>query len=218
MEASGIVYEAVEKPKRWLAGLALLGFRVVAAVSHLIALLLMLPIAGCAALVGFWEVIVTERRSGPIHRVLEVWLRWEVRTLGWLFGLSDEYPPFEPDPEGYGCDAEVPRPETQNRWWAVAGTLGGRLLTALPHLAALALAGLIVVPAAWLGQAAVLMLGSLPGALRNFLAGIVEWWLATTAWVLGVNDRYPAFRAWAEPRGPAARAGGATGRTTRKAE
>ena len=199
MEHPGIVYKAVEQPKRWLAALGLLGLRVLAAVSHIILLTLLFPIAVCAAFVGFFEVLITGSLSPPIHRLMEIWLRWDARALAWVAGFTDEYPPFEPNPAGYGCDARVPRPEAQNRWWAAAGVVGGRLITAIPHLLALAFASVAAILVAWIGQAAVLLTGSLPAGTRNFLAGTIEWWLRTASWLLGVTDRYPPFTAWAPP-------------------
>jgi len=199
VEHPGIVYEAVEQPKRWLATLSLPGLRVLAAVSHIILLTLLFPIAITAAFVGFWEVLITGSLSRPIHRLMEIWLRWDTRALAWVAGLTDEYPPFEPDPDGYGCDAAVPRPDAQNRWWAAAAIVGGRLITAIPHLAALSFASVAAIPVVWFGQVAVLLTGSLPVPLRNLLAGIVEWWLHTASWLVGVTDRYPPFPAWGEP-------------------
>ena len=70
--------------------------------------LVLLPVLFCLYFVGIaafgvfwiaqWAVLFTGRYPEGVHRFVTGYLRWNVRALAWLFGLTDRYPPFQLSP------------------------------------------------------------------------------------------------------------------------
>lgn len=50
-----------------------------------------------AAWIGYWAIAFTGVLPRGIHEFLVGVLRWQARTIGWMFSLTDEYPPFSMD-------------------------------------------------------------------------------------------------------------------------
>ena len=88
------VAETTEPSKGWaVAGIFLLKF--VALIPHLIVLMFVFIGAFFAAWYGFFKIAFTGESSAAVHDFLTGTTRWGVRISAWLFGLTDEYPPFQ---------------------------------------------------------------------------------------------------------------------------
>jgi len=85
--------------------------------------------------VGFWIVAFTGKLPAGLQGFVSTWLRWGARSYGWLTGITDEYPPFEPDPQGFPIDAVTPVNESPSTGWAVAGIfVFPKAFCLIPHL------------------------------------------------------------------------------------
>lgn len=123
-------------------------------------------------------------------------LRWSVRMNAWLYGLTDEYPPFQLSAGSYPIDVLAERPESSSRLLALLTLLFGigKLILAVPHLIALWLLGIGQSIVAFIGYWAVLFMGQYPQTLWDFQVGAARWSTRVGAWMMGLIDQYPPFR------------------------
>ena len=88
------------------------------------------------------------------------------------------------------CD----RPERSSRPLVLTGVLlFVKALLLLPHFIVLwflQIAGFVV---AYVGYFVVLFTGKLPERMFTFMAGVLQWYTRTSAWLFGLTDVYPPF-------------------------
>jgi hypothetical protein len=91
-------------------------FRLILVIPHLF-VLSFLAVAGLAIVfVGWWGALFTGRLPEFAVTYLSGWARWSVRVNGYLFLLTDAYPPFSFDEEpGYPVLAAIPERGRLNR-------------------------------------------------------------------------------------------------------
>jgi Domain of unknown function (DUF4389) len=115
--------------------------------------------------------------------------RFTTRVLAYLCLLRDEYPSTDEEQAIY-LDIDYPDATELNRWLPLV-----KWLLAVPHyvvLAFLAIAAGFCVIIAWF---AILITGSYPRGLFDFVVGVLRWWLRVAAYAfLLTTDRYPPFR------------------------
>jgi len=112
--------------------------------------------------------------------------RWSSRAFGYLFLLTDRYPPFEGD---WVINYDVRYPERLSRW----KLLFWKVITAMPHfivLLFLGLAAMVVIVVAWFF---ILFAGRYPRGLFEYVAGVMRWNARVYAYVLSLTDEYPPF-------------------------
>ena len=124
------------------------------------------------------------------------WFDWNValakfqnRVTAYLFLLRDEYPSTD---EEQAVHIAIPYPDVPNelnRWLPLV-----KWLLAVPHYIVLTILGIgvmLVVIIAWF---AILITGSYPRGLFNYVVGVLRWGLRVAAYAfLLTTDRYPPF-------------------------
>lgn len=195
MHQAEIVYRRNQQPHRGLAAAgAIFCVKAILLIPHFLILSPLVDLAWVVAYVGFWIVGFTGRLPRGLQRLIAMWLRWTVRSAGWLAGIADEYPPFDYDPESYGIDARVPVNESPSTGWAIAGIfVFPKAICLLPHLFLLWFVTLAAVVVTWVGYLVVLFTGRFPAGMQDFIAGTGQWWARTFAWFFGLTDEYPPF-------------------------
>ena len=195
MAQAAIAYRRNEKPRRGLATAGVF-FPVKAflLIPHLVILNALQSLAFIAGYIGFWIVAFTGRFPTGLQNLIAMWLRWGARSYGWLAGITDEYPPFEPDPQGFPIDAVTPVNESPSTGWAVAGIfVFPKALCLIPHLFLLFFVMIAVVVATWFSYVIAFITGTLPKGIQDFVAGAMQWYTRVMAWFLGLTDEYPPF-------------------------
>ena len=116
--------------------------------------------------------------------------RFSARVGAFLFLLRDEYPSTD---EEQSVHLDIPYPNAQeelNRFLPIV-----KWLLAIPHYVVLVILGvlaLIVTVLAWLS---ILVTGSYPRGMFEFVVGVGRWGFRVEAYVaLLATDRYPPFR------------------------
>lgn len=198
-----IVYRHNTNPVRWLGVVGIFGIKALLAVPHLVLVSALGTLAWWSGYIGYFLVAFTGSLPTGLQEFMTWWLRWWVRAYGWIAGIDDLYPPFDPDPADYGIDADVPRNAEPSTGWAVAGIFFVKFIAAIPHFIIVALLAVISFFAAWFGYFAVAFTGKLPVGIQDFVAGTMQWSLRVMVWVLGLDDEYPPFQLKAEARQPA---------------
>lgn len=93
----GARFDATEGPgmrSRLFAVLGIIFLKPIAAIPHLIVLAFVQIAAVIAVWVGYVMVLFTGQLSDGIFGFAEGAVRWSLRVSGWIFSLTDEYPPF----------------------------------------------------------------------------------------------------------------------------
>lgn len=103
-------WDDVDYPVRWdvtdpvtrSKGLAVAGIflpvKLLLALPHLVAVMFLALVAVFAAWINFFIIAFTGASSPGIHNLLVGLTRWGSRLTAWLWGLTDEYPPFSLQP------------------------------------------------------------------------------------------------------------------------
>jgi hypothetical protein len=194
MSQAAVVYRRNPQPSRGLAATgAIFGLKAVLLIPHAIIIRALSYVAMAVGYIGFWVVALTGSFPAGMQNMIKMWLRWEIRSYGWLAGITDLYPPFDPDPKDYPIDVQLPTNEAPRKGWAVAGIFLVKLLAAIPHLFVLMFVGLGAMLATWVGFVAVVFTGRLPEGIQDFVAGTLQWYARVNSWVLGLTDEYPPF-------------------------
>ncbi len=120
---------------------------------------------------------------------LEV-LRFNARVSAYLSLLTDEYPSTD---EEQSVHLEVAYPDAAsdlNRFLPLI-----KWLLAIPHYIALLILEIIALAVTIIAWFAIIITGSYPSGLFNFVVGVARWSNRVTAYAfLLTTDRYPPFR------------------------
>jgi hypothetical protein len=116
--------------------------------------------------------------------------RWSARVSGYMFLLTDKYPPFS-------LDAMADYPVRFDGTVAIDGrnrlTSFFRYFMIIPHIIVLWLvliAAEVVLLISWF---VALFTGSVPPGLHTFLAGTLRWMSRVNAYTMLLTDEYPPF-------------------------
>jgi len=195
MTQAAIVYRHNQQPRRGLALAGAIFFvKAILLLPHLLILSPLADLAWIVGYVGFWIVGFTGELPRPLQSMISMWLRWSIRTAGWLAGITDEYPPFDYDPPQYPVDARTPVNEKPSAGWAVAGIfVFPKAICAVPHLFLLWFVTIAAIVVTWVGYLVTLFTGRFPTGMQDFIAGTMQWWARVLSWFLGLTDEYPPF-------------------------
>ena len=195
MTQAEIVYRHNQQPRRGLAlAGALFGVKAILLIPHLIIIGVLQYLAMAVGYIGFWIVAFTGKFPVGLQNLITMWLRWGARSYGWLAGITDEYPPFESEPQGFPIDAVTPANESPSKGWAVAGIfLFPKGICLVPHLFLLFFAMIGVVFVTWWGYVMVFFTGRFPTGMQDFIAGTMQWYTRVMSWFLGLTDEYPPY-------------------------
>ncbi|MBI2324305.1 MAG: DUF4389 domain-containing protein [Chloroflexi bacterium] len=114
--------------------------------------------------------------------------RFSFRVYSYLALLRDEYPSTE-DEQAVHLDLDYPDARQLNRWLPLF-----KWLLAIPHYIVLVVLVVFAFVATIIAWFAILITGSYPRGLFDFVVGVGRWGLRVAAYAfLLVTDRYPPF-------------------------
>ncbi|HMK92855.1 MAG TPA: DUF4389 domain-containing protein [Thermoleophilia bacterium] len=93
----------------------------------------------------------------------------------------------------YPVSVRIERAPRNSRVWAVLAILTIKFIALIPHFIVLAILGIAQFIAFVIAQVVVLVNGTYPRSLHDFVAGVVRWQLRVGAFFLSMTDRYPPF-------------------------
>jgi hypothetical protein len=146
--------------------------------------------AGIVGFVAWLMILFTGKYPGGMANFSVGALRWSLRVNGYMFLLTDKYPPFS-------LDAMADYPVRFDGTVAVEGrnrlTCFFRYFMIIPHIIVLALVLVAAEVCLLISWFVALFTGSVPPGLHTFLAGTLRWASRVNAYYLLLTDEYPPF-------------------------
>jgi len=150
-------------------------------------LIFWLVVGGINVLLPSWLAILVRGRMPRWLFDFQVALyRWFYRAFGYLFLLTDRYPPFEGD---WVISYDVRYPERLSRW----KLLFWKVITAIPHFIIVGILFMTVYIVTIIAWFFILITGRYPRGLHEYAVGVMRWNARVWAYVLSLTDEYPPF-------------------------
>ena len=163
-------------------------FRLLLTVPHLVVLAVLGVAAEVVAFVGWWGALFTGRLPEFAVTYLSGYLRWSTRVFGYLFLLTDVYPPFSFDDDlAYPVRIAVPERQQLNR----AAVLFRFILMVPANIVASVVAygaGTLMAIAAWL---ITLVSGRLPASFHLAYVAVLRYQARYYGYVGMLTAAYP---------------------------
>jgi len=162
-------------------------FRLILAIPHLFVLYFLAIAAGVVVFIGWWGALFMGRLPDFAANYLSGYMRWYARVYGYVFLLTDVYPPFELEDEpGYPVRLAVVAQERLNRL-----AVFFRIILAIPAgiVAGATIAGAALVSIiAWV---VTVITGELPDSLHLAFTAVVRYHFRYYCYWLLLTPTYP---------------------------
>ncbi|MCW2983173.1 MAG: hypothetical protein JWR63_743, partial [Conexibacter sp.] len=164
-------------------------FRLVLVIPHLVVLVVWGFLAYFAVFFAWVALVVTGRYPESLYSFLGGLLRYSTAVAGYYGLLTDEYPPFGPDTDGYPVHLKLPPPLPEyNRLHAAF-----RFITMIPPLIIIYALHIVWEIGVFLAWFAVLILGKQPKGLQDMIVLGLSYQQRAYAYVLLMTEKWPAF-------------------------
>jgi len=162
---------------------------------------------------SWWAILFTAKYPDVFFNFVTWWLRWGARLSGYIFLLTDKYPPFSGREEaGYPIIFGVEPPERLSRlttffrfpifatpmfvWggglkWQWQPSAG--MPMTIPHLIVLYFIGIAACVIMFLSWWAILFIGRYPRVFFDFVVWYFRWSTRVSGYAYLVTDKYPPF-------------------------
>lgn len=151
-------------------------------------------VSNVIALVSWFIIVFTGRLPEGLATFQIMANRYSTRVMGFLIGMTEEYPPFTfdtvaQDPGDHAIGVSItPALEDRNRLTVLL-----RIIWAIPVLIVGALWMVLANVVAIIAWFAVLFTGRYPEGMRNFMIGVGRYLVRMSAYLLLLTDEYPPF-------------------------
>jgi len=164
--------------------------RILFAIPHLIVLEFVGIAAGAVAVIAWFAILFTGKYPEGMLTFATGALRWQVRAIGYMWLMTDKYPPFSLEEDSAYPIRLVGSGQVEGRNRL---TCFFRYFMLIPHaivLYVLFAVGYVVLVIAWF---AALFGGSVPQGLHDFMTGLGRWYTRVSAYAMLLTDEYPPF-------------------------
>ena len=164
------------------------------AIPHLMVASALRSLRQVLTLISLFTVLFTKRIPRPIFDAIVMTYRYEWRAISYALFMHEDYPPFDFEPSSEDDGVEVHTslrltyPEQLERWKPLY-----KWFLAIPQY--FAVVGLFIVACLGIiaGFFTVLVTGSYPEGIRNFLVSAYRYALRVETYVTFLTDRDPPF-------------------------
>jgi Domain of unknown function (DUF4389) len=184
---------AATSSRLWAVLFLLFGLKFLVLIVHALILAVLQIGAFFVFLVAQPVVLFTGRMPGGMHRYQTHVLAQGNKLNAWVYGLTDELPPFFLSDDPYPAETTVGHPEESSRLWALLTILWLKPVALLPHIVILYVLQLALMVVVFIAQIVILVSGSLPRGMFDFVAGVMRWQTRVNAFMYGLRDEYPPF-------------------------
>jgi hypothetical protein len=191
-----VVFDVPATSGRFWA-IPLIGFvaKTVVLIPHLVVLYALSIAIAVVQLVSWIPVLSSGQYPEWAWNLTTGTLRWHTRVYAYLYGLTDQYPPFSFVEDGfYPVRTTFERQPSYNRMYAipVAGYVI-RVVLLIPTIVVLYALTILISVLQLVLWAPVLFTGTFPAWGADLVGGWIRWGLRVGAYAFGLTDQYPPF-------------------------
>jgi hypothetical protein len=136
--------------------------------------------------IAWFVILVTKRYPESMFELIVTYMRWTANVNAYVMFQRDEYPPFGPGP--YPVHLRMPHPAELSRWLIFV-----KWLLVIPNLFVYFFVGLALLVALFIAWWVILITGSMPRGLFDFITGVNRWGYRINAYSWLMTDKYPPF-------------------------
>ena len=191
-----VVYDVrfPENLSRGLAVLKLLFGWLYVGIPHGIILYLYGIAAWVTSLIAFVSILINGKYPEGLFNFNLGYYRWNARVNAYMGLLTDEYPPFTPEPVTTSpVDVRIQRPESLSKGLALLKFFLGWIYVGIPHGLILLFYSIAVLFTSLLAFFSILFTGRYPIGLFRFAVALNRWDMRVNAYLSFMRDEYPPF-------------------------
>ena len=164
--------------------------RLILAIPHLLIVSAFSYVVQAIAVISWIAIVITGNMPRGLWNFGVGYMRWRTRTNAYLLLLTDDYPPFSMDEDAnYPCSfVSGEYPTSRNRLTVLL-----RLIWLIPAAIYASIIGIIASILYVLMWLIIIITGSAPGGMYNFIAGALRIGTRLEAYMLLLTDEYPPF-------------------------
>ena len=191
-----VVYDVrfPENLSRGLAVLKLLFGWLYVGIPHGIILYLYGIAAWLTSLIAFVSILSSGKYPEGLFNFNLGYYRWNARVNAYMGLMTDEYPPFTPEPVTTSpVDVRIQRPVSLSKGLALLKFFLGWIYVGIPHGLILLFYSIAVLFTSLLAFFSILFTGRYPIGLFRFAVGLNRWDMRVNAYLSFMRDEYPPF-------------------------
>ncbi len=164
--------------------------RILLVIPQIIALYVVGLIAGIITFIAWFVILFTGKYPAGMMSLPEGMVRWASRVVGYMYLLTDKYPPFS-----LAEDNAYPiRPHVQGQFEGRNRlTVFFRIIMMIPHAIVIGALGYAMAVVAFIAWVVALFTGTVPSGLHTFISGYARWYMRYATYALLLTDAYPPF-------------------------
>jgi hypothetical protein len=161
-------------------------------IPHIIVLYFIGIVTGIIYFISWFAILFTGAYPAGMMSFMVNVMHWQTRVNGYMYLLTDKYPPFAMGGEGSYPVRLTGAGQIEGRsrlttFWPI------RIIMAIPHLVVLYILGIVAGIVLVISWFAALFTGTVPAGMHNFLVGVMRWNTRVSAYVTLLTDEYPPF-------------------------
>ena len=189
-------------------------FRIFMVIPQAIVFAFVTIAAAVIYLLSWFAILFTAKYPQTFFNFVTWWFRWMVRLDGYIYLLTDKYPPFTGEGEVvYPIAVSVETPGRLNRLttffrfpvvpfptftlpsghWRLGWTGGSGLPMTIPHIVVLFFLGIAAAVVLFLTWWAILFTGRYPAAFFDYITWYFRWSIRVSGYTYLFTDKYPPF-------------------------
>jgi hypothetical protein len=155
-------------------------------IPHVFILYFLNMAVGVVWVIAWFAILITGHYPRGMWDFVMLFERWTMNVTAYIYLLRDEYPPFGDGPSPVRFEMDYP--ERLSRLLIFV-----KWLLVIPHLFILAFVGLAAGVVTFIAFFAILITGSYPRSMFDFVVGFMRWTLRVNLYLLNLTDVYPPF-------------------------
>ncbi len=156
------------------------------AIPHFIILSIFGMVVSLIVFIVWFIILFTKRYPESAFRLVVTYMRWTANVNAYVMLQRDEYPPFGEGP--YPVRLVLPYPAELSRWLIFI-----KWLLVIPAIIVYAFVGLALLVGLFIAWWVILITGSMPRGLFDFITGVNRWGYRINAYTWLMTDKYPPF-------------------------
>ncbi len=164
-------------------------FRAILAIPHIILWYVWSLLAGLAVIIAWFALLFTARYPQSLYDFVAGSQRYGTAVYGYLALLTDEYPPFSADTDGYPVHLQIPPPKAEYNRLKVLF----RIILAIPVFVIVYAMQIVWEIGAVIAWFVIVIMGKQPKGLQDMIALGLSYQQRASAYIGLLTEDWPPF-------------------------